>query len=80
MKGSTQRDLLVAISQDVRWLKVMDTEQKKHLEHIETHLDKLNDTVAGNKTRSKTNRYGLIGSFALIGTIITILLHLIGVY
>jgi len=69
---------------DIKWLKTTlgeaATRSADERGRILDHLAKLNDTSGKNKTRSTVNRYMITGIFATMGIIISIILHLMGVY
>jgi len=76
--------ILTELATDMKWLKCAVEENARannsgH-ETIIEHLAALNGQVGDNKTRSKINRYGLAINFSVVAIIITILLHLMGVY
>ena len=60
----------------LRELKSVNEEQKNTNEH----LAKLNGKVSRNTTHSAVNRYCFWGVLSIEGIIITILLHVMGVY
>lgn len=76
--------ILVEVANDVKWLKRTIEENAlantgDHNRIIE-HLTILNGKVAKNETRSIVNRYSILGAFIVEGIIITILLHVMGIY
>uniref|UniRef100_A0A6M3LGL2 Uncharacterized protein n=1 Tax=viral metagenome TaxID=1070528 RepID=A0A6M3LGL2_9ZZZZ len=81
----TKYELIITeVAQDVKWLKrqieANALATTGDFAKILNHLTVLNDRVNKNKTGVALNRYGLIGVFAVTSIIITILLHLMGVY
>ena len=85
--GEKLDDLLKVTTEsatDIKWLKstLGESATRSAIERgkMLSHLEKLNDTSGKNKTRSIVNRYMLIGLFATTSIIISIILHLMGVY
>lgn len=79
-----QRDLIIEVANDMKWLK-RTFEENAHTnsadhQQILEHLTRLNGKSESNATRSKLNRYCFYGVLAVEGIIITILLHIMGVY
>ena len=76
--------VLSEVANDIKWLKKSIEENAqffaKQQEQIIEHLATLNKQVTKNRIRSSINRYGIAALFAVTGIIITILLHLMGVY
>ena len=72
------------VANDVKWLKkaTEDNAQDNSRGHekIIVHLTLLNGRINKNRTTASINRYGLIGAFIVEGILITVILHLIGVY
>ena len=76
--------ILTELATDMKWLKcaIEENAQANTAGHnkIITHLEILNWKTNKNTVRSIVNRYSILGAFVVEGIIITILLHLMGVY
>jgi len=84
MMTKDENQVLVEVATDVKWLKKAIEENAlansgEHKEII-NHLAILNGKVSKNTTRSVVNRYGVAINFSILIVIISIILHLIGVY
>ncbi len=80
----TRDELLIEVANDVKWLKtnIETNALANSAEHKEiiTHLALLNGQTSKNKTSCAINTRAITGLGAVIVIIISILLHLMGVY
>jgi len=71
-------------AEGIKWLKSAIESNaligSKEYSYIVEQLIIINGKVQRNTTRSTVNRYSLLGAFAVEGIIITVLLHLMGIY
>ena len=80
MSDKTQKQMIIEMYGMVQRLDERTLKIWKVNEAQEQHLVKINGVIQKNKTRSMINRYSLLGAFAVEGIIITVLLHLMGIY
>ena len=79
-----ENQVLIEVANDVKWLKqaIEENARTNTSEHgkIIVHLGILNGRTSKNTTSSLINRYGLAINFSILAVVITVLLHLMGIY
>ena len=76
--------LLTEVATDIKWLKAAieggNLTNTKHYEMISKEFSIINNRINKNYTQIQKNKYAIFAGFMVMSIIISVLLHLIGVY